>query len=194
MYSDDIAPGGKISFIHGGDRPQVDQAVWWLLLDPVSLRPNDKYASFNSRYDKLNQSRSIAYKPYRESRCIIPASAFVEGLGDKKTYHLIELEDQAIAFGGLFKEHINHESGEIFYSASIITLPPIPEWKHIHPRSFPLMLDFNNEPTLVEKWLDRDFHEVAAFERLLKSKNWQRQIISPIDRPSTKKKMDIDLL
>lgn len=83
-YSDDIAPGSQISIIY--QKPaQLVTATWWLLLDHNTLKPNYKYASFNSRWDKLDQPRSISYKPFRESRCIIPASPFMEGLGDKKT-------------------------------------------------------------------------------------------------------------
>jgi hypothetical protein len=40
---------------------------------------------------------------------------------------MIELADQAIAFGGLYKESVNRNTGEIVYSASIITLPPVSE-------------------------------------------------------------------
>ena len=95
--SRDIAPGGKIAIVHelGGERV-VSDAIWWLLLDHQTLKPNYKYASFNSRSDKLHSERGIAYTPYRQSRCIIPASAFVEGLGDSKTDHKIELEGSAI--------------------------------------------------------------------------------------------------
>jgi putative SOS response-associated peptidase YedK len=83
-YADDIAPGAQISII--GKESVIKTATWWLLLDSLSHKPNYKYASFNSRSDKLDQVGSLAYKPFRESRCIIPASAFVEGMGDKKTY------------------------------------------------------------------------------------------------------------
>lgn len=121
-YAHDIAPGAPISIIHGR---QINTATWWLLLDPETLKPNYKYASFNSCSDKLNSPRSIAYKPFRESRCIIPATAFVEGVGDTKTYHKIQLLDRALAFGGLFKSFLNTETGEAVFSASIITLPPL---------------------------------------------------------------------
>ena len=84
---------------------RVSQAIWWLFLDRKTLKPDYRYASFNSRSDKLHKLQGISYTPYRESRCIIPASAFVEGLGDKKTYHMIELEGAAIAFGGLYREY-----------------------------------------------------------------------------------------
>ncbi len=180
-YADDIAPGAQISII--GKEAAIKTASWWLLLDPVSLKPNYKYVSFNSRSDKLNQPRSLAYKPFRESRCLIPASAFVEGLGDKKTYHKIELTDKAIAFGGLYKEHLNKETGEIIYSASIITLPPVTKWVNIHPKSIPLMLDYENK-TLTEKWLDPAFNEVSEFKEILQADIQQTQRVTPIDRPS----------
>ncbi|MDG2091585.1 MAG: SOS response-associated peptidase family protein [Gammaproteobacteria bacterium] len=180
-YADDIAPGAQISII--GKESVIKTATWWLLLDSLSHKPNYKYASFNSRSDKLDQVGSLAYKPFRESRCIIPASAFVEGMGDKKTYHKIELPDKAIAFGGLYKEYLNQETGEIIYSASIITLPPVTKWANIHPKSIPLMLDYENQ-ALTEKWLGPDFNEVAEFNEILQPDIKQTQCVTPIDRPS----------
>ena len=126
LFSRDKAPGSRISIIQREkDRNIVTQAIWWLLIDPETGKPNYKYASFNSRSDKLDSPRAIAYEPFRESRCIIPATAFIEGKGDKKTYHKIELENEAIAFGGLHRETIHKTTGEIIHSASIITLPPL---------------------------------------------------------------------
>ncbi len=183
--SRDIAPGGSIAIVHvvNGERV-VSDATWWLFLDHDTLKPNYKYASFNSRSDKLYTKRSISYHPYRESRCLIPASAFVEGLGDKKTYHMIELEGSAITFGGLFKEHLNRETGELVYSASIITLPPlVPQWDNIHPKSMPLMIDFENKE-LVEKWLDPEFSDVEEFDPLLEPRVQKPMKVTRIGRPS----------
>lgn len=181
----DIAPGGTIAIIHevGGER-RVSDATWWLFLDSDTLKPNYKYASFNSRSDKLDIKRSLAYHPYRESRCLIPASAFVEGLGDKKTYHMIELENSAIAFGGVYKEYLNRDTGESVYSASIITLPPlVPQWDEIHPKSLPLMLDFE-DAELVAKWLDPDFKSVEEFAPLLEPKVRKPMKVTRIGKPS----------
>lgn len=181
----DIAPGSVIQIIHQryGQR-HLSDAIWWLFLDPSTLKPNYKYASFNSRSDKLHSSKAIAYKPYRQSRCIIPASAFVEGLGDKKTYHKICLEDSAIAFGGLYKEYINQSTGESVYSASVITLPPLlPEWENIHPKSMPLILPFEDQETIA-KWLDPNFTDVQQFEHLLKPAVRQPQKVCKIARAS----------
>ncbi len=183
--SPDIAPGGQIAIVHerGGERV-VSTATWWLFLDNESLKPNYKYASFNSRSDKLSNKRAIAYKPFRQSRCLIPASAFVEGLGDKKTYHKIELENSAIAFGGLYKEYLNKDSGELVYSASIITLPPLrPQWDEIHPKSMPLMIDFEDED-LVRRWLDPKNSEVEQFESLLEPSIIKPMKVTKIDKPS----------
>ena len=183
--SRDIAPGSDIAIVHerSGERA-VSTATWWLFLDNETLKPNYKYASFNSRSDKLSSKRALAYKPFRESRCLIPASAFIEGLGDKKTYHMIELEDSAIAFGGLFKEYLNKESGEVIYSVSIITLPPLsPQWDEIHPKSLPLMIDFEDED-LVSRWLDPSNQDVERFEALLEPTVLKPMKITKIDKPS----------
>jgi len=182
--SRDIAPGATIAIVHekNGER-LVSDAVWWLLLDRQTLKPNYNYASFNSRSDKLNSKRGIAYQPFRESRCLIPGSAFVEGLGDRKTYHKIELEGSAIAFGGLYKEYIDRDTGESVYAASIITLPPLsPQWDNIHPKSMPLMLDFEDEE-LIAKWLDPGFQDIEQFEPVLKPQVIKPMRVTRIDRP-----------
>jgi putative SOS response-associated peptidase YedK len=181
----DIAPGHTIAIAHSlsGIR-QVSDAIWWLLLETRTLKPNYRYASFNSRSDKLFAEGSISYVPFRQSRCIIPASAFIEGLGDKKIYHKIELENSAIAFGGLCKEHLNQETGEIIYSASIIThSPSTPEWREIHPKSMPFIIDFTNQ-TLVEQWLDPSFQAVEGFRQFFAVNAERPMRVTRIGKPS----------
>ncbi len=112
-----------------------------------------------------------------------PASAFIEGLGDKRTYHKIELEGQAIAFGGLYQEYVNRDTGESAIGASIITLPPPPAWKHIHPRSMPLMLPTDNTAVL-DAWLDPDVSDVQRFEDLLSPQIRVAQVLTPIGKVS----------
>ena len=181
----DIAPGSKINIIHGDSTArQISEATWWLLLDTKNLKPNYRYASFNSRSAKLFTKNSISYKPFRESRCIIPGSAFIEGLGDKKTYHKIELESSAIAFGGLYKEHLNPISRQIIYSASIITLSPSsPEWQKIHPKSIPFMIDYSDDQ-MVDLWLDPDFKAVTKFQSLFTETGNRSMKVTPIGKPS----------
>ncbi|MFD2229338.1 SOS response-associated peptidase family protein [Alkalimarinus sediminis] len=184
IASPDIAPGAKLSIIRqaGGQRLVTD-ASWWLLLDQQTLKPNYRYTSFNSRYDKLNTPQSISFTSYRQGRCIVPASGFVEGLGDKKTYFQIEPIDSAIAFGGLYKEWLNNSTGELIYSASIITLPPHPKLKHIHPKSTPLMLPYTDKQT-IDMWLNPEFTQVEAFQDLLHPTLHADLSVTQIDKPS----------
>lgn len=183
-FNADVAPGAQISIVRQtpGGRAIVD-ALWWLMLDPATLKPNYQYASFNSRADKLDSKQALAYKPYRESRCIIPASAFIEGLGDRKTYHMIELVDQAIAFGGLCKHYLNPHTGESVFSASIITLGPLPQWQAIHPKSMPLMLP-TDDKALLDAWLDPELRDVSRFQSLLSPRITVPQRVTRIGRPS----------
>ena len=182
-YSGDIAPGAKISIIYQIKSDILtSDAIWSLLLDTETLKPHRKYATFNTRSDKLHQPRSIGYKPFCTSRCIIPASAFIEGLGDRKTYHKIEFEKEAVAFGGLYKEWVSKETGEIIRSASIITLPSLPQWEKIHPKSYPLMLPGSEE--VRRQWLNPCFQDVAEFEELLKPGIETPQIVTPIGKVS----------
>lgn len=184
--SRDVAPGAGISIVRQTEAGrQIDDATWWLLLDAETHKPMYKYPSFNTRSDKLNTPRSAGHKAYRETRCIIPATAFVEGLGDGKTYHKLEHKDRGIAFGGLYREWVNRETGEIRLSASIITLPPLENdhWKStIHPKSLPLMLP--QESDVIAAWLDPDKKDVADFDQLLQPRLYYPLISTPIDRPS----------
>jgi putative SOS response-associated peptidase YedK len=182
-YADDVAPGACISIIREtAQGREVTDALWWLLVDRLTGKPDYRYPSFNSRSDRLDDPKALAYKPFRESRCIIPASAFIEGLGDKKTYHKIELEDRAIAFGGLTRSTMDPATGAFLHSASIITLPPPEQWRTIHPKSMPLMLDIDDE-ALVDRWLDPGFRDTAAFAPLLQPQIRWPQLLTPIGKP-----------
>jgi putative SOS response-associated peptidase YedK len=183
-FSSDAAPGSIISIVHdAGHGRTITDAIWWLALEPSTLKPNYALSTFNSRYDKLNVPRSLAYKPYRQSRCIIPATAFAEGLGDKKTYFQIELVDSAISFGGLCRHYVHEETGESVYGASIITLGPAPEWAEIHPKSHPLILPFE-EKELIDAWLDPQNTNIEQFAPLLEPRIRFSERVTPIDRPS----------
>ncbi len=183
-YSADVAPGSTISIIRESDQHrQVCDAIWWLMLDRQTLKPNYAYASFNSRWDKLNTKGSLAYQPYRQGRCIIPASAFIEGLGDRRSYHQIKLQNEAIAFGGLYKHYLDPNTGESIYTASIITLGPLPQWQQIHPKSMPLLLPVQDS-ALINNWLNPAQQDVTPFENLLIPCISSTQVITPIGKPS----------
>jgi putative SOS response-associated peptidase YedK len=183
-FSEDVAPASTISIVKQDQTARtISDATWWLLMENTEngFKANYKYASFNSRSDKLNNPRAIAYRPYRESRCIIPASGFVEG--QDKIYHHLKPVQSAIAFGGIYKTWVNEYTGEFLHSASIITLPGHPQFEHIHRKSLPLMLPVDNKP-LIDAWLDPAYNQVENFSDFLLPTLRQSFTATPVDKPS----------
>ena len=196
-FSDDIAPASTISIIkqdHNGQQSRhIEDAIWWLLLEKNQgeYKANYKYASFNSRWDKLNSPRAIAYQPYRESRCIIPANSFVEG--QNKHYYHLKPTDAAIGFGGLYKTWVNENTGQTLHSASIITLPGNPKLGHIHQKSIPLMLPMQNNK-LLDAWLDPNYQRLDQFDKFLQPFLRQSFNATPIDKPSKRQPIGVSEL
>ena len=180
-------PAASVDIITAGESgPLVQPAIWWLLLESTDgghYLPS-RYTSFNTRSDKLNVKRSAGYQPYRQSRCIVPATYIIEGEGPKgqRRYHRIEPTSHAFALGGLYRRWLNHDTGEQLLSCSVITLPPHPDWKTIHSKSTPLMLPVEDSD-LIGCWLDPGFTEVELFEPLLTPAFHDTLTCTPIERP-----------
>ncbi len=146
------------------DNYSLSDAIWWLLLESKegNLKPHSKYTSFNSRWNPGKGFSASSKKPFRESRCIIPANGFVEGMNKK--YHYLEPSSGVLAFGGLYKSW-KTEVGTVF-SCSIITVPPHPKLKGIHEKAMPLMLPLSNAE-LLKMWLDPYMNEVEPFIEIM---------------------------
>lgn len=182
-----IGAAHKVSFVRQTDQGRsLNNAIWWLLLEPTEtgFKPS-KYTSFNTRYDKLNVPRSAGYIPFRQSRCIIPAKGFGESeFRNKKRIHChdIEAADGAIAFGGLYKEWINRNTGETTFSCSVITLPPNPKMADIHSKSIPLILPQDTET--INAWLDPHNTNTEQFADLLQPVLRQDLKVQQIEKPT----------
>ena len=184
-----VGPASSVDIILKRDGiASVQPAIWWLLLDKQTLKPS-KYTSFNTRSDKLKVQNSAGFHSYRHQRCVIPATGIVEGEGVKgqRKYHLIEPLNTAFALGGLYKEWVNNETGELTYSCSVITLPPHPKWKSIHSKSTPFFLP--GDMSLIEDWLDPEVEDVDLFTGLLQPMFYDSLLVTKVDRPSTRKPM-----
>ncbi len=154
-------PASSIQIIHEtDDGRQLTDAKWWLLLNSDG-KPNYKYATFNSRWDKLYSSR-LTKGLFQASRCIIPASGIIEG--QNKIYHHIQGKNKGLALGGIYKTY--QIGNETIRTASIITCPGNPQLENIHKKSIPLMLD-SSDKNLIDAWLSPDFTESQAFSYLL---------------------------
>ena len=154
-------------------RDLVD-AKWWLLMGRDG-KPDYRYATFNSRYDKLYSSR-LTQGPFKTSRCIIPASGIIEG--QNKKYHYIHGKDKALALGGIYKTY--QFGDETLTTASIITCPGNPKLENIHKKSIPLMLDYE-DTGLIDMWLDSTLNNSEAFKHLLTNRINQDLTAVPIE-------------
>ena len=183
-YSNDFRPGSAISIVTGNPSGETGQrqvlpATWWLYLQQTDagLKPHRDYFSVNTNYRKLPGKQE-----YRTSRCIVPASAFVESQSGKRPHLLTPSDGSAIAFGGLYKEWTDKTTGEVVWSASIITLPGHPALQNIHRKSTPLWLP----ATAYDSWLSPEVTDPSVFDALLEPTLQTDLIATPVDKAGNK--------
>jgi len=79
-------------------------------------------------------------KPIRSQRCLIVASAFIEGLTNAVTPYLIYLKKRPIAFAGIWDSWKNPENEEIVNSFAIITVAANSFMQKVHCSRMPVIL------------------------------------------------------
>jgi len=162
----------------------IKPATWWLLLDAneQGFKPS-KYTSFNTRFDQVNIHGSAGYLPFRQQRCIIPASGFGETMFINKRplmYHDLMSPDRAIAFAGLYNTWQHQQTGELSYSCSIITNAPHIKLAQIHTKASPAMLTADK----YDQWLDPALQDVSVFSEVLKPRIITDFVAQRINKPS----------
>ncbi|NNE98162.1 MAG: SOS response-associated peptidase [Pyrinomonadaceae bacterium] len=164
-----IAPTQKVMVVR--ERPDgVREAVpmqWWLI-PSWSKTDQRKYPTFNARCESLSLKPTWS-KPFRQTRCIIPSSAFIEWKKlDSKTKqpYLIYIKDKPIqSFAGVWDSWTNRETGEVLESCSIITTEANDLVAEIHDKKrMPVFL----HPEEYDEWLDPENHDTDQLERLFK--------------------------
>ncbi|USH04879.1 SOS response-associated peptidase [Grimontia kaedaensis] len=183
--SNNIAPTDTVSIVvSNGEEMVLKNACWWLLMhqEDGCIRPLTKYASFNTRSDKLNVKGSAGFDAFRQTRCIIPVSGFVET--QQGNAYAMEPVGSAIAFGGLFRRWIEETTGEEVLSCSIVTLPPHPKIEPYHAKSMPLILPLN--PEVQRKWLDCPATNVGELEEMLSPQLPLPLSVTPIEKASVR--------
>ncbi len=137
----------------------------WGLLPSWVKDPKDfKATMFNARAEGLTERASFK-KPFKKSRCIVPASGFFEWkkTEDSKVPHYIKAKDDDIlAFAGLY-EHWQKGEAEPITSHTVITTSPNGFMKELHNR-MPVILNKEH----FDLWLDPDNDDVEVLEHLLK--------------------------
>ncbi len=178
LYQEHAKPGSRISIVTDSKRGhEVRPAIWWLFLKQTNLglKPHPDYFSVNTNYGKLSQRPE-----YRTSRCIVPATAFMESQDGKRPHLLQPADDSALALGGLYKEWTDKTTGELVTSASIITLAGHPALANIHRKSTPLWLSESD----YDRWLNSQLTDTKELAELLKPKLVTDLWATPINKMS----------
>lgn len=132
--------------------------------DAEKIRTNTLNARAESIFDKPSFRNSISSK-----RCLIPATGFYEWQhqGKVKIPYFIEMADHSsFAFGGIWDEWVNTQTGEIHHTFSIITTEANPLMAEIHnsKKRMPFILP----QTLESDWLQNNL-----------TKNEMQEIMKP---------------
>ena len=124
--------------LHREAGPELDYFYWGLI---PRWAKNEEFAK-GIRSKTLNaRSETITEKPsfrsaVKTNRCLIPATGFYEWhttSAKLKIPHYIYLESkEPFAFAGIYEEWLNHATGELVPTYSIITTAANPMMAHIH--------------------------------------------------------------
>lgn len=137
---------------------------FWGLIPSWSKDDSFKFKTINARAEGI-ESKPTYRKPFRNQRCLIPASWYFEW--DKstnpKTPYLIKMkDDHTFSFAGLYDIWRNREGKDI-YSYTIITTEPNKLQSRIHNR-MPVILPQEDE----KEWLNPDYIEPEQILKYLK--------------------------
>lgn len=138
------------------EKPGLIQLFNWGLMPSWSKDDTFRKNTLNARFETLGEKPS--FKPYLQNRCLVLANGFYEWQwldpqGKKKQKYLITLENnEAFAFAGIWNKWANRDTGEMFNTYSIITVPSTGLMSEIHNSKLrmPFILKTENE----KKWLE----------------------------------------
>ena len=123
-------------------------ARWWAQWDG-SREFNTKFATFNARVDRIDDSKLWQDLLRKGKRCVVPVSSFYEWPTKGKPPVDIYLKGrQPYGLAGLWSTWF--DNGEPKYSFAVFTTEPNDFMKPIHPKAMPVILD---TPELHKLWL-----------------------------------------
>jgi putative SOS response-associated peptidase YedK len=141
-----------------GDRPKEIQLLKWGLIPSWSR--DEKFArerrmkTFNAKAETLTEKPSFRHL-VKSRRCLVLTNGFYEWQtrGKEKQPYYIGLKDiEAFALAGLFDQWVNHDTGELIKTFTVITTRANPMMEEIHNlrKRMPVILDPKDE----EAWID----------------------------------------
>jgi putative SOS response-associated peptidase YedK len=159
-----IAPTQNILAIRTSpEKGQIEYALLhWGLVPFWSKSAKTKFPLINARSEGIESKPSFR-GPFKQRRCIIPASGFFEWKlidGHKQPYFIRPTDGQYFALAGIW-DHWQGEGGEEIESCAIITTEANKLMREIHDR-MPMIL---NQGALAA-WLDHGTGQKEALEML----------------------------
>jgi putative SOS response-associated peptidase YedK len=118
----------------GDQRRRLESARWSLIPSWVKGEP-PKFSTFNARSEDA-ASKASWRDAVKSKRCLVPASGYYEWVVEDgvKTPHYIH-SDKPLAFAGLYSWWRAEESDPWMLTATILTMPTVPELAAIHDRN-----------------------------------------------------------
>jgi putative SOS response-associated peptidase YedK len=139
------------------ENPETIQMYNWGLLPKWAKDESFRKNTLNARIETIKEKPS--FRNSVNERCLVIADGFYEWKwlnekGSKKEKYLISLPNEELyAYGGIYSEWVNHETGEILNTYSIVTTEANPLVAEIHRKKrMPIILNPKDE----KKWLEGD--------------------------------------
>ncbi|MBD3647704.1 MAG: SOS response-associated peptidase [Pseudomonadales bacterium] len=151
-----IAPTEQIPVLIRDDEGDWDvrNMRWWLVPN-WAKEPDQKYAMYNARSENLGRSRAFR-EPFRERRCIIPASGYYEWTREGKAkvpWYIEPAEQDGFAFAGLWDRWRGDD--RVIESCTIVTTAAPDSIRNIHDR-MPVQLTMDEVARWVHSTADAD--------------------------------------
>lgn len=175
-----VGPSEKLPIvIDAGSSTHVKDAVWWLLLQSSEkgFKANYQWKTFNARAERLRSSKLYS-KPFKQSRCLIPVSAYYEWTkeGEQRYPHMIKPADNSVmAIAGLYKTW-DAEDQQVL-SCTVVTTEGHPELHSIHKKSTPVLVP----KARWQEWLDPKQTETSGFDELFAPRFETEMEVTPVD-------------
>jgi putative SOS response-associated peptidase YedK len=138
------------------DKPSELQYLRWSLI-PFWAKEKPKFSTFNARIENLTESGSWKHL-LGKKHCVIITDGFYEWKkldekGKKKQAYLIRMKDMRFTLmAGLWDTWVDHKTGELIHSCTIITRTANEDMKELHDR-MPCLLTIQNANIWVNKEL-----------------------------------------
>lgn len=160
-----VAPSQKMPVV--GENRKGERTIRpfrWGLIPFWAKKKKISYSMINARGESLDAKKSYQ-QPFRQYRCLIPASGFYEWKGpegDKTPYYIYPTHEPLFSFAGLYNVWESPE-GEKIPSFTIVTTEANRKLNGLHDRMPVILLKEE-----WKQWLDPGNRDIVGLKELLR--------------------------